>query len=83
MTPAQLEAVRQTYSDSFSESMKVCAAVSGACVLATGLTWRGERMDIMARRKEQFIDNMRFVAGQKREAAMRAEQRKREVVQKN
>ncbi|KUJ13592.1 MFS multidrug transporter-like protein [Mollisia scopiformis] len=69
MTPFQLSAVRQTYSDSFSESMKVCAAISGACVLATLLTFRKQKMDIMGRRKEQFIDNMKFVAAQKQKAA--------------
>jgi len=81
MSPTQLEAVRQTYSDSFSESMKVCAAISGACVLATLLTFRKQKMDIMGRRKEQFIDNMKYVAGQKREAALKAEEKQREAGQ--
>lgn len=50
--------------------MKFCAAVSGACVLVTLLTYRKKRMDIMGRRKEQFIDNMKFVAAQKQIAAV-------------
>ncbi|KAF8848497.1 MFS multidrug transporter-like protein [Acephala macrosclerotiorum] len=83
MSPKQLEAVRKTYADSFSESMKVCAAVSGVCVLATGLTWRRRRMDIMGRRKEQFIDNMKFVAAQKRAAALKTQQKQSEAAQKS
>lgn len=65
MSPAQLSAVRQVYSDSFSESMKVCAVISGACVLATLLTLRRERLDIMGRRKEQFIENLKFEGGER------------------
>jgi hypothetical protein len=63
MTIAQLHAVRQAYSDSFSEAMTVCAAISGACVLATLLTYRKQPLDIIGRRKEQAVEYMRFVKG--------------------
>lgn len=53
--------------------MKVCAAVSGACVLITFLTFRKEKVDIMERRKEQYVDNMKFVVEQKRRAAAKEE----------
>lgn len=53
MTPAQLHAVRQAYSDSFSEGMKVCAAISAACVLACLLTYRRHGVDLAERRAEQ------------------------------
>ncbi|KAH9217857.1 MFS multidrug transporter-like protein [Leptodontidium sp. 2 PMI_412] len=53
LTETQLLAVRKAYSAAFSESMKVCAAVSGACVLATLITFRKKPMVIMERRGEQ------------------------------
>lgn len=59
MTPAQLYAVRQTYSDSFAEGMKVCAVVSAACALATGLTYRRVGIDVQGRRKEQWLEEKR------------------------
>lgn len=68
MGPAQLSAVRQTYSDSFSESMKVCAVISGACVLAIMLTFRREKLDIKGRRKVQFIENIKFEAAERQKA---------------
>jgi uncharacterized protein (DUF2062 family) len=61
MTPEQLHAVKQAYSDSFAEGMKVCAAISAACVLATGLTYRREGMDVMGRRREQWEEERRRV----------------------
>lgn len=52
MTPEQLTAVRQAYSDSFSESMKVCAIVSGVCCVGSCLTWRKKRVDMAAKGNE-------------------------------
>jgi hypothetical protein len=40
MTEAQLHSVRQAYSDAFAEEMRVCAIVSGVCVLAALATYR-------------------------------------------
>lgn len=74
--PAQLLAVRKAYSDSFSESMKVCAAVSGACVLVTLLTYRKRPMVIMERRREQVEEYVELMAREGREMAMK-EARKR------
>lgn len=57
-TEAQLHAVRQAYSDSFSEGMKVCAAVSAVCALATLMTFRRNVPDVARRRAEQLeVDN--------------------------
>lgn len=52
MTPAQLHAIRQAYSDSFSEAMKVCAAVSAACAVACLLAFRWHGVDLEIRIKE-------------------------------
>lgn len=61
MTEAQLHAVRQVYSDSFSEGMKVCAAISAACALATLMSYRKNDITVGTRREEQlrFDDEMR------------------------
>lgn len=48
MTPEELQTVRQAYSDSFSESMMVCAIVGGACVLGSCLTWNRKKIDMVA-----------------------------------
>jgi len=40
MTPAQLFAVRQAYSDAFKEDMRVCAIVSGIGILFTLVSFR-------------------------------------------
>lgn len=57
-TEAQIHAVRQAYSDSFGEGMKVCAAVSAACALATLMTYRRNIPDVATRRAEQLdFDN--------------------------
>ncbi|RDL41063.1 MFS multidrug transporter-like protein [Venustampulla echinocandica] len=53
MTPEQLFAVRKAYSDSFSLSLKVCAALAGAGALATFMTWQRRPVDFHIRREEQ------------------------------
>jgi hypothetical protein len=52
MTPEQLIAVRQAYSDSFSESMKVCAIISGVCCVGSCLTWKRAKVDMAAKGNE-------------------------------
>lgn len=39
--------------------MKVCAVVSAACVLATGLSYKRVAMDVQGRRKEQWLEEKR------------------------
>jgi hypothetical protein len=70
MTPAQLHAVRQAYSDSFSEVMKVCAAVSAACAVACLLAYRRRGVDLEARREELFREEEQMIrmAAQAKEA---------------
>jgi len=71
MTPAQLHAVRQAYSDSFSEVMKVCAAISAACAVACALAYRRHGVDLQARREEQMReeDEMARVAAESKESS--------------
>lgn len=69
LSSAQLEAVRGAYADSFAESMKVCAAISAACVLATGLTWRRKGIDVRKRMKEQIMEQRRRVRAERTMAA--------------
>lgn len=55
LTEEQLHAIRQAYSDSFSEGMKVCAAVAAVCAVATLMTYRRNVPDVAARREEQLM----------------------------
>ncbi|KAG0646091.1 Rubrofusarin-specific efflux pump aurT [Hyphodiscus hymeniophilus] len=54
-SPDQLHAVRQAYSNAFNEDMRICAVVSGLCILITLGTFRKNTQPIMERRKEQFV----------------------------
>lgn len=51
----QSRALRAIYADSFSEDMKVAAAVAGAAVLATTLVYRRARVDVQARYRERVV----------------------------
>ncbi|TEY78587.1 hypothetical protein BOTCAL_0047g00100 [Botryotinia calthae] len=64
MTYAQLHAVRQAYSDSFSEDMKVCAVVAGVCVLVTIGTWKKNPVTIEQRFKEQIEEEVHRAKGE-------------------
>ncbi|KAL5323742.1 hypothetical protein ACEPPN_008283 [Leptodophora sp. 'Broadleaf-Isolate-01'] len=75
LTETQLLAVRKAYSTAFSESMKVCAAVSGACVLATLITFRKKPMVIMERRGEQVREYTELMMREGRERAMKQAQK--------
>ncbi|KAH7357280.1 MFS multidrug transporter-like protein [Rhexocercosporidium sp. MPI-PUGE-AT-0058] len=70
LTETQLLAVRKAYSTAFSESMKVCAAVSAACVLATLITFRKKPMVIMERRGEQVREYTELMMREGSESAM-------------
>jgi hypothetical protein len=59
MTRVQLHAVRQAYSDAFSEDMKVCAAISGACVLAAFVAFRKNPPGVTETRTKQITDEQR------------------------
>ncbi|ATZ49074.1 hypothetical protein BCIN_04g02680 [Botrytis cinerea B05.10] len=64
MTYAQLHAVRQAYSDSFSEDMKVCAIVAGVCVLVTIGTWKKNPVTIEQRFREQIEEEVQRAKGE-------------------
>ncbi|EPE26442.1 MFS general substrate transporter [Glarea lozoyensis ATCC 20868] len=57
MTPEQVHAVKQAYSDAFAESMKVCAALGGMGVLASLVCWRRNPVEFNVRRKEQIEED--------------------------
>ena len=56
LTPAQYAAIRKTYNDSFTETMKVCAIVAGIGILLTMGTYRRGRVPLKAQR-EQLVQN--------------------------
>lgn len=72
MTPKQLYAVRQAYSDSFGEGMEVCAAVSAVCVVATFVTFRRNPEDIDVRMKKQREENIKRIKAMVTEKAAKA-----------
>jgi hypothetical protein len=57
MTPEQRHAVKQSYSDAFSESMKVCAALGALGVLASFVVYRRHPLDFGERRKAQLEED--------------------------
>ncbi|KUI68292.1 hypothetical protein VM1G_04146 [Cytospora mali] len=58
LTPAQYAAIRKTYNDSFTETMKVCAIVAGIGVLLTLGTYRRDRVPLHAQREQQVRDEI-------------------------
>ena len=54
-TAAQIEAIRQAYSDAFSEDMRICAIIAGVCILITLGTFRRNppNMEEMRRRQAE------------------------------
>ena len=61
LSPAQLLAVRQAYSDSFAESLIVCAIVMAVCIVVTLGTFQrkpmrmDEKMDQRAAEQREYI----------------------------
>lgn len=53
LTQAQYAAIRKTYNDSFTETMKVCAIVAGIGVVLTVGTYRRNRVPLKAQRDQQ------------------------------
>ncbi|KAF7918915.1 hypothetical protein EAE99_008640 [Botrytis elliptica] len=64
MTYAQLHAVRQAYSDSFSEDMIVCAIVASVCVIVTIGTRKKNAVTIEQRLREQIAEEVQRLKGQ-------------------
>ncbi|KAK0100589.1 hypothetical protein ONS95_007046 [Cadophora gregata] len=79
LTPTQLLAVRKAYSTAFSESMKVCAAVSAACVFATLITFRRRPIVILERRAEQFREYAELMAREGREGEKKREEKEQRL----
>jgi hypothetical protein len=63
LSPAQLHAIRQAYSDAFNEDMRVCTVVAGVCVLLTIGTFQRNPIDIPERRKQQVINEQKRLRG--------------------
>lgn len=58
LTPAQYAAIRKTYNDAFTETMRVCAIVAGVGVLLTLGTYRCGRVPLHAQREQQVRDEV-------------------------
>lgn len=54
LTEAQYSAVRKTYNDAFTETMKVCAIVSGIGILISLGTYSRKRVPLLEQRKQQI-----------------------------
>jgi hypothetical protein len=65
-SPEQLLAVRQVYSDAFSEDMRICAIVAGVCLLLSLGVWQRHPVGSMERRKAQIMEEEK----RKREEAL-------------
>lgn len=53
LTDAQYAAVRKTYNDAFTETMRVCAIVAGIGILITMGTYSRNRVPLTEQRKQQ------------------------------
>lgn len=58
LTLAQYAAIRKTYNDSFTETMKVCAIISGVGIFLTAGTYRRDRVSLNAQRERQVHDEI-------------------------
>lgn len=54
LTEAQYAAVRKTYNDAFTETMKVCAIVAGIGILLTLGTYSRDRVPLLEQRNQQI-----------------------------
>lgn len=54
LTEAQYSAVRKTYNDAFTETMKVCAIVAGIGILLTLGTYSRNRVPLLEQRNQQI-----------------------------
>ena len=57
LSPAQLQAVRQAYSDAFDESLRACAIIAGVCILITLGTYQRKPLSMNDRRQQQLIED--------------------------
>ena len=55
LSPAQLQAVRQAYSDALDESLRGGAIVSGVCILITRGAYQRKPLNMNDRRQQQLI----------------------------
>ena len=54
LTPENLHAVKQAYTDAFDETLVVCAILSGIALLVTIGCWRKNPISMPERRKQQM-----------------------------
>ncbi|MCJ1287288.1 hypothetical protein MMC26_006636 [Xylographa opegraphella] len=62
LTPAQLLAVKQAYSDAFDESLKVCALVMAVCVVVTLGTFQRKPMRVDERMVQRVVEQRDYLA---------------------
>lgn len=58
LSSAQMNAVRKTYNDSFTETMKVCAIVAGIGVILTMGTFSRARLPLVKQRDQQVREEI-------------------------
>jgi hypothetical protein len=62
-TASQIEAVRQAYSDAFSEDMRLCAIIAGICILVTLGTFRRNPPNMQEMRRRQVEEEEKRLKG--------------------
>jgi hypothetical protein len=62
-TASQIEAVRQAYSDAFSEDMRLCAIIAGICILVTLGTFRRNPPNMQEMRRRQVEEEEERLKG--------------------
>lgn len=63
LSPAQLQAIRQAYTDAFDKSLRVCAIVTGFCVLITLGTYQRKPLSMLERRQQQLTEHKKDKEG--------------------
>ena len=71
-TMSQIEAVRQAYSDAFSEDMRICAIVAGICILVTLGTFRRNPPSMEDMRRRQYEEEEKRLRGVRESAEEKA-----------
>ncbi|MCJ1399791.1 hypothetical protein MMC11_002994 [Xylographa trunciseda] len=62
LSPAQLEAVRQAYSDAFGETLEVCAIVMGICVVVTLGIFQRHPMSTDEKLEHRIVEQRKYLA---------------------
>lgn len=58
LSPAQIQAVRKVYSDSFNETLRVCTIIAAVGILVTLFVYQNDKLGMQERRKQQVMQEM-------------------------